>query len=225
MQKNNNYERKPNRFREAREWYNERHDMRINQSDMSKICHTSESTISAIEKNVREPVPSIIRGYSETFNVSMEYLLGYSDAREYTNATVSHELGLTDEAIETLKYIKQMSCNDDDISALVSAFIGNGDKTYSLFRNMFDALAADWLQANYEEHPQADMNRFLMEQEITNAYMNYVKFYIRPELEKVIAQSYKVLMDEANEHTDDMPEKIQDKLSMLQDMKMKCVLE
>lgn len=189
------------RLREVREEYNDRvrdkgGGTEITQDKMAMVCNTSGSTISRVEKGETEPPTSVLIGYAETFDVSVDYLLGRSNAKDLKNCTVSHELGLSDESIETLKYIKENAAYEDyDILAFVNAFLGSGRATFSFFDNLFNMLSAEYGLSKYNDETQNEKMRYLLklEQDLTNRTMEYLKCDVMPQLKRVIKNCYETL--------------------------------
>ncbi len=68
--------------------------------------YISQSAIDRAEKGKSIAMSTLI-AYKEHFDVPYEALLGESEALEYENVNISMELGLTDEAIATIKKIKE----------------------------------------------------------------------------------------------------------------------
>lgn len=73
------------------------------QDALTKLIGVLKPQISELENGKRYPSINELMVYSKHFNVPMEYLLGMSDSRCYTNINVVKELGLSDEAISHLK--------------------------------------------------------------------------------------------------------------------------
>lgn len=187
------------RFREVREEFNKINKdkgIEITQDIMAGQCHISKSAISRIEKGETEPSIDVLLRYADIFNVSTDYLLRNTNAKKSEHRTVSHELGLSDEAIETLKYIKDKAAYEDyDIAAFVSAFIGSGLKTFCLFDELFNLMSEEYGFSKYNSEPQNKKNRYLLklDQDMTNRIMEYIKFDVMPKLERVIKDCYETL--------------------------------
>lgn len=187
------------RLKEVREDYNKRNSdkgIEITQEDMAKKCYTTKSTISRMEKGETEPTINTLIKYAETFDVSIDYLLRYADAKNPEHRTVSHELGLSDKAIETLKYIKKNAAFEDyDISALVNAFIGSGSATFDYFNDLFNIMSDEYGFSKYNNETEKEKMRniFKLEQDMNSRTMEYLKFDVMPQLEKVIKDCYETL--------------------------------
>lgn len=46
------------------------------QTDMAKILNVAKSTVSMYERNQREPSADMLKKYAQTFDVTLDYLLG-----------------------------------------------------------------------------------------------------------------------------------------------------
>jgi DNA-binding XRE family transcriptional regulator len=77
------------------------------QDMLAKLIGVQKPQISDLENGKRLPSITELMAYSKRFKAPMEYLLGMSDNRNYENMVVGQELGLSDEAIATLKFWKQ----------------------------------------------------------------------------------------------------------------------
>lgn len=75
----------------------------ISQRELAEKLHIAYSGISNLENGKRDPSLVEARAYHDYFNVPLDYLFGYSNARSYENQAIGGEVGLSDEAIRTLK--------------------------------------------------------------------------------------------------------------------------
>lgn len=187
------------RLKEVRESYNDRNKdkgIEVTQNEMARICGASVSTISRIEKGETEPPPNVLIGYADTFGVTVDYLLKRSNAKDLKNCTVSHELGLSDRAIRTLKFIKKKAAYTDyDIAAFVSAFIGSGEATFSFFDDMFNMLSAEYGFSKYNDETKGERRKYSLklDQNMTDRTMEYIRCTVQPKLQKVIKDCYETL--------------------------------
>ncbi|MDE6749304.1 MAG: helix-turn-helix domain-containing protein [Lachnospiraceae bacterium] len=188
------------RLREVREEYNDRirdkGGTEITQEKMANKCGASVSTISRMEKGETEPLPNVLIGYADTFSVTVDYLLRRSNANDLKNCTVSHELGLSDRAIETLKFIKNKAAYADyDIAAFVSAFIGSGEATFSFFDDLFNMLSAEYGFSKYNDETKSEKRRYSLKlgQNMTDRTMEYIRYDVQPQLQSVIKRCYETL--------------------------------
>lgn len=189
------------RFKEVREEYNELRD-KVTQEDMAEICGTSNSTISRIEKCEIEPSAKVLMGYADTFGVSVDYLLGRSNAKQSGNSTAINELGLSDDAIGTLKFIRQNArYKDYNLSAFINAFIGSDEATFNFFDGLFNLLSAEYIHSKYDEEPEEDKKRYLhrLAQDAADMTMEYIRFDVLPKLKKIARYCYEICeQDELN---------------------------
>ena len=188
------------RLREVREEYNDRirdkGGTEITQEKMANKCGASVSTISRMEKGEKEPLPNVLIGYADTFGVTVDYLLRRSNASDLKNCTASHELGLSDRAIETLKFIKKKAAYADyDIAAFVSAFIGSGEATFSFFDDLFNMLSAEYGFSKYNDETKSERRRYSLKlgQNMTDRTMEYIRYDVQPWLQSVIKRCYETL--------------------------------
>lgn len=118
-----------NRFKELRESRN------ISLEKLSSILKTNTSTLSRIENGQREPKQSTIEDYANFFNVSIDYLLGFSDNPNINNdkniLTESEQSMLNDyrllnvngkkEAEKRVKELTSMSFYREDETVTIAA--------------------------------------------------------------------------------------------------------
>lgn len=86
-----------------------------NQSVLADHLGVSGQSYSAYE-NGREPSYSTLCIIAKYFNVTTDYLLGLSDAREPQNATLVKELGLTEESIKIIRGFSDISAVNADVA-------------------------------------------------------------------------------------------------------------
>lgn len=77
----------------------------LKQEELADIIHISDKTISSIETEKREPTIEQINIYRKYFNVSLDYLTGATNISNTTIQYISDYTGLSEKAIERLKYI------------------------------------------------------------------------------------------------------------------------
>lgn len=173
------------RYAELREEYNEHHNELLSQKHMAKKCYTSVSTISRIENGTLEPPIDVIKGYSEVFNVSMEYLTGYSNSRNPQNSTIGHELGITDDVAKTLKKIKDMSSAEYDYTAVLNAFVNNENATFNFINEIFMFLNMEYQNKKINNPLVQTDNSFLI-----SSITRYIESYVKPQLEPVLKKHF-----------------------------------
>ena len=168
----------------------------ITQDYMARHCGVSVSTISRVERGEIEPMPNVLIGYADTFRVTIDYLLRRCDAEDLRDCTVSHELGLSAEAIATLKFIKKKAAHADyDIAALVSTFFGCGAATFSFFDDLFNMLSAEYGFSKYNNETKGERRKYSLRlsQNMTDRTMEYIRCTVQPKLQKVIKDCYETL--------------------------------
>lgn len=107
------------RFKQLRNEYDKTLD------EMKDILHTTKSTLSHYENNHRTPKIDFARKAADYFNVSVDYIMGTSNYRNYEGMTHQigaksvedveneiyrkklDELGISNEDIERLSYMKK----------------------------------------------------------------------------------------------------------------------
>lgn len=193
------------RLREVREEYNDINadiGEQITLKYMASLCNVSLAKLSRIETGKAEPTADILIKYADTFKVPMDYLLGLSNAKDVKNCTISSELGLSDNAIETLKEIKSFS--DNDLLDIISAFIGSNEHTVAYFSNLLNNLVSTRTASKSESEKLEMLNNRLIEQWIVNDTINYIKWVVEPQITNIIEANY--LEREIIEQQDPNPE-------------------
>ena len=101
---------------------NLRKQKRISQTELAKILHDSQQTITAWETGKAEPSSSAVSNLADYFNVTTDYLLGRPEKQtESRQQTIS-------EAIETAMANdgKELDQHDKDvIKSLIEAYLDN----------------------------------------------------------------------------------------------------
>lgn len=82
------------------------------QQEIADVIGVAQSTYALYEKGDREPSLDAICKLADHYNVTTDYLLGTSDCKKADNQTVHDITGLSEDAIEVLKLIKQMAFSD-----------------------------------------------------------------------------------------------------------------
>ncbi len=147
-------------------------------------------------KNKRESGISIytLKRYHEYFDVPYETLLGESDALKRENVDISSELGLTDEAIDTIKKVTGVEgINYSKASRLMfNAFIGNEIMTPMFFDNLArDMAKLHQLRIGEYYSNKIDTNEFtasnieFVEYKISKSILNYVRQLSQNQLNEI----------------------------------------
>lgn len=124
---------KENRFKKLRMELNPNEMEEYKAKDLSKELGISRPKISELEHG-RAASLSELQAYHKYFDVPYEYLLGENDSRHYENMAISDELGLSSEAIKTIKKITQ----NDTLKRLLNIFIEK--YMYKLLDNISDGV-------------------------------------------------------------------------------------
>ena len=93
-----------------------REEKNISQLELAKKLNLTQQSISLYEKGDREPSIDVLKSIANFFNVSLDYLLGKSDIRNYDEdekefrfAFHKETEGMTDEEIkDALSFYKEM---------------------------------------------------------------------------------------------------------------------
>ncbi|HIU57787.1 MAG TPA: helix-turn-helix domain-containing protein [Candidatus Ornithomonoglobus merdipullorum] len=83
-----------------------RDEHKLSQDELGKAIGISRGSISFYEKQSRTPDIVVLGKLSKYFNVTMDYLLGYSDSRTHEGVITENEIGLSEQSIETIKRYK-----------------------------------------------------------------------------------------------------------------------
>ena len=84
-----------------------REECNLSQAALAEKIKLSRGSISFYENSERTPDIAVLDNIANFFDVSVEYLLGYTNARTAKDAKSVAETGLTTEAIKTLKQCKR----------------------------------------------------------------------------------------------------------------------
>ncbi len=83
-----------------------RNEKNLTQEELSNILNISRSSIASYETNRKQPDHSKLKIFSDFFNVSIDYLLGRTNKRNYDTSTLAFSVdsridteGLSDEDI------------------------------------------------------------------------------------------------------------------------------
>jgi len=111
------------------------------QSDVAAILGVSVQSYSAYEGS-REPKYDLLCKIAEHYDVTTDYLLGMSDAKKPENADVMGVTGLSEKAVETLKYCLERS-RYNSITLTVNTLLENryvlGEISHYLYYNIHES--------------------------------------------------------------------------------------
>ena len=112
-----------------------------NQSDVAAILGVSVQSYSAYEGS-REPKYDLLCKIAEHYDVTTDYLLGMSDAKKPDAADVMKVTGLSEKAVETLKYCLERS-RYNSITLTVNTLLENryvlGEISHYLYYNIHES--------------------------------------------------------------------------------------
>lgn len=105
------------------------------QTDMAKILNVAKSTVSMYERNQREPSADMLKKYAQTFDVSLDYLLGNKrpvEGQDYITINVygSIPAGIPIEAIEEITDTEDLSLKEYDKNKTYLGLKVDGDSMY-----------------------------------------------------------------------------------------------
>lgn len=89
-----------------------RDEHKLSQDELGKAIGISRGSISFYEKQSRTPDIVVLGKLSRYFNVTVDYLLGYSDSRTHEGVITENEIGLSEQSIETIKRHKTEHSSD-----------------------------------------------------------------------------------------------------------------
>lgn len=71
-----------------------RKEKRLSQTELGKLIHVSQQTVTAWENNKAEPTSSAVVQLAEVFNVTTDYLLGRPEKHEENHEELDLEIAL-----------------------------------------------------------------------------------------------------------------------------------
>ncbi|WP_019205473.1 helix-turn-helix domain-containing protein [Limosilactobacillus ingluviei] len=77
-----------------------RKEKRLSQTELGKLIHVSQQTVTAWENNKAEPTSSAVVQLAEVFNVSTDYLLGRPEKHKEDNSGLSENQKLVAYSID-----------------------------------------------------------------------------------------------------------------------------
>lgn len=160
-------------FLKLREDYNETHNKMLSQEAIGKICNVSKSTINRIENGLQPPTTEVVKGYSQFFGVTQEYLTGATPPKAINSL---HEIGISKEVISTYQKINDLSNRDENILAVLNSLIGNEQYTMELLESILQYLVGQELNGSNRK-----LDDFL-----TEKMLKYVNDIMKLQLQKVI---------------------------------------
>lgn len=113
-----------------------RNDNGWNQEELGKKMNLAKVTISQYENETRSPNPDIINQFADLFGVTVDYLLGRDDNKNYINDYITINVygrvpaGIPLEAIEDIQDTEELSLKDYQTSKDYIGLIVDGDSMY-----------------------------------------------------------------------------------------------
>ena len=148
----------------------------LKQTDLADELHCDRSHINKLEKGTINPSIHDYIYYHNKFNVTIEYLLGETSAKLPENLRVGKDLGINDDVANTLADIHELSKEEYDLTAVLHAFIGNGENTVSLMGIILGYLAKEELYNNSSENDAL----------ILSSLLRYINLHVKPQLKDVV---------------------------------------
>lgn len=154
---------------------------------MADKCRISSSTISRYERGETFPNQEVLNVYCETFDVTMEYLTGYAKSNKNENMKVAHNLGITDDTIETLELINAFSDNANDYISVINAFINNKEFTLGFTQNILKYVTTVISSTDNGDIGNIDDFKEMMEIE----FIKYLRQNVFPQLIDIAKKNIK----------------------------------
>lgn len=113
-----------------------RNDNGWNQEELGKKMNLAKVTISQYENETRSPNPDIINQFADLFGVTVDYLLGRDDNKNYINDYITINVygrvpaGIPIEAIEDIEDTEELSLKDYSPNKDYLGLIVDGDSMY-----------------------------------------------------------------------------------------------
>lgn len=123
------------RIRELREERN------MTQAEVAQAVGITMPSYAAYEKG-RSPKYDVLRDLANYFDVTIDYLLGNSNARKPKNQALMNSLGLSDKAIETLQEVYKAD-QANSFTLTINALLEHGKSMYAISKYLFTKLEAN----------------------------------------------------------------------------------
>ena len=151
------------------------------------------SHISKLESGKTNPTLEDYIYYHGKFRVTIEYLLGETNSKKPKNMRVGKDLGVTDAVADTMTDIRKASSKECDYSAVLNAFIGNGENTFSFISEIFACLVSEHVNGRNATNDALMISNIL----------NYLEKYVKPQLTEVLERRRQY-----EEQLDDLPPEV-----------------
>lgn len=192
-------------LKDLREEYNfnrKDNEPRVTQQDIANLAGIKKTAVSKIETGDQKPSLKVYLAYSRMLNISLEYILDDSvKAKQPQNATISRDLGITDDVISTMKFINEMSnhTSTDEYNKIFHAFIGNGQTTISFLQQILNYLNRQYQFEHFtldnSDNPNEAINMVAtntatIDALMISSIMAYINNVIKPQLKDVLEHKY-----------------------------------
>lgn len=134
----------------------------LTQTELAKELHISQQTLERAENDNPISMRTLL-AYHTYFDVPYETLLGESKSLTRENVDISTELGLSDEAIKSIKKISE----NEITKAMLNLFFSNEANTMSLFNSLANYTHTLNLNSQYK-------NNDIIKMMITDTLINYL---------------------------------------------------
>ncbi len=174
-------------FAQLREEYNETHSKTISLEELGKQLGISRATVGRIENGEADPKEPVLRKYCEIFNVTMEYLTGTQTTVEMENNAYLKSLGITDDTYKTLKKIREISNDTNNLSAVVNAFLSNEEYAVCFFQSILSYLQLEFFNQQNGYTDNGQQHDFLI-----RTFEEYINNVVKPQLQTAIKKNNKM---------------------------------
>lgn len=127
----------------------------------------------------------MLEKYSKFFKVPIAYLTEPDKKISINKAMLGQVFGLSEDALDTLKLMRSLSTKNENISAVVSAFLGNGLDTVILFQNLLSYLSS-------EEYLRNPKDFSWQEKWMYDTFTEYIKTFVVPRLHNTMKNHEKM---------------------------------
>jgi len=180
------------RLKIIREEYKKTHSKNLTLDAIAKKAHCNKSTISRCESGTGPLTVDIAKAYADALGVSLEYVCGYSDAKFPANANVSHRLGITDNVASTMKKLQAISTPENNYTAVLNAFIGNGEDTLIFINTILMHMFTEYLSE--EKNP-------LFDTIVVTSIIRYLNDIVKPNLKPIFEDMKAIQENKADNMT------------------------
>ncbi len=156
----------------------------MSQEKLSELLNVSKATVSRIENGDSNPDETTLKKYCEIFNVSMEYLTGTQPTKEMKSNAYLKSLGITGSAYNTLKKIRTISTDTNNLSAVVNAFLSNEEYAVCFFQSILN-----YLQAEYSNTQSGHNDNRIQHDFLIRTFEDYINCVVAPQVQTAIKKN------------------------------------